>query len=151
MAMIPLPADFSAFLRSLQEHEVKYLLIGGYAVAYHGYVRATVDMDVWVPKERSNAERLVGALKEFGFDVPELVPELFLVKDRILRLGNPPMRIEISTDIDGVEFGECYEDRVIASWDDIDVSVISLDKLRTNKLASGRLQDLDDLEHLEED
>ena len=151
MAMIPLPADFGEFLRLLKEHEVKYLLIGGYAVAYHGYVRATADMDVWVPRERSNSERLVLALKEFGFDVPELVADMFLVKDRILRLGIPPMRIEISTDIDGVQFDECYEDRVIASWDEVDVSVISLDRLRTNKLASGRLQDLDDLEHLGED
>ena len=151
MAMIPLPADFGEFLRLLKEHEVKYLLIGVYAVAYHGYVRATADMDVWVPRERSNSERLVLALKEFGFDVPELVADMFLVKDRILRLGIPPMRIEISTDIDGVQFDECYEDRVIASWDEVDVSVISLDRLRTNKLASGRLQDLDDLEHLGED
>ena len=108
-------------------------------------------MDVWVPRERSNSERLVLALKQFGFDVPELVPEMFLVKDRILRLGNPPMRIEISTDIDGVQFDECYGDRVVASWDDVDVSVISQDELRTNMLASGRLQDLDDLEHLGED
>ena len=151
MATIPLPADFSAFLKLLKEHEVRYLLIGGYAVAYHGYVRATADLDVWVPRERANSERLVLALKEFGFDVPELIPEIFLVKDRILRMGNPPMRIEICTDIDGVQFDECYEDRVTASWDDVDVSVLSLDKLRTNKLASGRLQDLDDLEHLGED
>lgn len=137
MATIPLPADFSVFLRLLKEHEVKYLLVGGYAVAYHGYVRATADMDVWVPRDRSNSERLVLALKKFGFGVPELVPDIFLVKDRVLRMGNPPMRIEISTDLDGVEFGECYEDRVIASWADVDVSLISLDKLRTNSSPAG--------------
>ena len=148
MAPIPLPLDFSAFLRLLNEREVRYLLIGGYAVGYHGYVRATADMDIWVPPERANSERLVVAIKEFGFDVPELKPDVFLAKDRILRMGNPPMRIEISTTIDGVTFDECYDDRVVAEWSDVSVCVISLDKLKTNKLASGRPQDIDDLEHL---
>lgn len=78
MAPIPLPPDFSAFLRLLNEHEVRYLLIGGYAVGYHGYVRATADMDIWVPRERANSEHLVLALKEFGFDVPELTPDVSL-------------------------------------------------------------------------
>lgn len=149
MAPIPLPPDFSAFLRLLNEHEVRYLLIGGYAVGYHGYVRATADMDIWVPRERANSEHLVLALKEFGFDVPELTPDVFLAKDRILRMGNPPMRIKISTTIDGVTFNECYDDRVVAEWSDVSVNIISLAMLKTNKLASGRPQDIDDLEHLD--
>lgn len=149
MALIPLPPDFSAFLRLLNEHEVRYLLIGGYAVGYHGYVRATADMDIWVPRERANSEHLVLALKEFGFDVPELTPDVFLAKDRILRMGNPPMRIKISTTIDGVTFNECYDDRVVAEWSDVSVNIISLAMLKTNKLASGRPQDIDDLEHLD--
>lgn len=149
MAPIPLPPDFSAFLRLLNEHEVRYLLIGGYAVGYHGYVRATADMDIWVPREQANSEHLVLALKEFGFDVPELTPDVFLAKDRILRMGNPPMRIEISTTIDGVTFNECYDDRVVAEWSDVSVNIISLAMLKTNKLASGRPQDIDDLEHLD--
>lgn len=149
MALIPLPPDFSAFLRLLNEHEVRYLLIGGYAVGYHGYVRATADMDIWVPREQANSEHLVLALKEFGFDVPELTPDVFLAKDRILRMGNPPMRIKISTTIDGVTFNECYDDRVVAEWSDVSVNIISLAMLKTNKLASGRPQDIDDLEHLD--
>lgn len=149
MAPIPLPPDFSAFLRLLNEHEVRYLLIGGYAVGYHGYVRATADMDIWIPRERANSEHLVLALKEFGFDVPELTPDVFLAKDRILRMGNPPMRIKISTTIDGVTFNECYDDRVVAEWSDVSVNIISLAMLKTNKLASGRPQDIDDLEHLD--
>lgn len=149
MATIPLPPDFSAFLRLLGERDVRYLLIGGYAVAFHGYVRATVDLDIWIPCETENAERLVDALCAFGFDVPELTPELFLEADRIVRMGIPPMRIEIATTISGVIFEPCYEERVTARWDDVEVSLISLERLKENKRAAGRMQDLVDLEHLE--
>jgi hypothetical protein len=79
MATIPFPLDFSAFLQLLNEHKVKYLLVGGWAVGYYGYVRATADMDVWVSNKRENAERLVNALQAFGFNVPELNAELFAV------------------------------------------------------------------------
>jgi hypothetical protein len=149
MATIPLPADFSAFLRLLNEHEVRYLLIGGYAVGYHGYVRATADMDLWVARERANAERVVAALRAFGFGVPELREELFLKENQVIRMGVPPMRIEIGTSISGVEFEACYAERVVAHWDDVEVSVISLGRLKENKRASGRLKDLVDLEYLE--
>lgn len=148
MAMIPLPPDFSEFLRLLNEHEVRYLLVGGYAVGYHGYVRATADMDVWVRRDRKNAERIVVVLQEFGFRVSELKPDLFLREDRIVRMGVPPMRIEIMTSASGVEFDDCYESRIVDEWDDIRVDVISLEKLKANKRASGRLKDLSDLEHL---
>ena len=102
MATIPLPSDFSAFLSLLQEHGVEYLLIGGYAVGYYGYVRATADMDLWVPIDQANAERLVSALQAFGFDVPDLKPSLFLKAGQVIRMGIPPMRIEIGTTISGV-------------------------------------------------
>lgn len=148
MALIPLPRDFSEFLKLLNENDVRYLLIGGYAVGYHGYVRATADMDIWIPRDQANSERLVQALVDFGFADPMLTPALFLVKDKILRMGIPPMRLEISTSIDGVEFDACYADRIVATWDDVEVSIISLAMLKVNKLASGRLQDLSDLEHL---
>ncbi len=149
MAMIPLPADFSAFLRLLNEHEVKYLLVGGYAVGYHGYVRATADMDVWIRRDRENAERVVRVLEQFGFGVSELEPALFVSEDRVVRMGIPPMRIEILTSISGVGFDECYAARVEERWDDAAVNIISLEKLKQNKRASGRLKDLSDLEHLE--
>jgi len=149
MATIPLPLDFSAFLKLLDAHEVRYLLIGGYAVGYYGYVRATADMDLWVPREPENAQRLVAALRDFGFDVPALKPELFLKENQIIRMGEPPMRIEISTSISGVEFETCYAERVVAEWDDVWVNVISLARLKENKRASGRLKDLTDLEYLE--
>lgn len=149
MATIPLPPDFSAFLKLLNEYEVRYLLIGGYAVGYYGYVRATADMDLWVPRERDNAERVVAALHAFGFGVSELKAELFLKENQVIRIGVPPMRIEIGTSISGVEFEACYAERVVARWDDVEVSVISLARLKENKRASGRLKDLVDLEYLE--
>src|SRR5512146_3028480 len=148
MATIHLPRDFKEFLRLLNAHNVEYLLIGGYAVNYHGYPRATADMDVWIAVHPTNADRVVAALKEFGFDLPDLSPELFLRPWQIIRLGVPPVRIEISTTISGVDFGECYAERVEGILDDVDVHIIDLEHLKRNKKASGRHQDLADLEHL---
>lgn len=149
MDMIPLPLDFKEFLRLLGEHEVRYLLVGGHAVGYHGYPRATGGMDVWVPRDRENAERLVGALRDFGFEPPELDAELFLEEGRVIRMGTPPVRIEIQTSLSGVDFDECYADRIVERWDDTEVDIISLAKLKQNKRAAGRLKDLSDLEYLE--
>jgi hypothetical protein len=149
MATIPLPPDFSEFLRLLAEHEVKYLLVGGHAVGYHGYPRSTGDMDIWIPRARENAVGLVTALEEFGFDEPELTADVFLEEGRVIRMGVPPLRIEIQTSLSGVDFDVCYSDRIVAKWDDVEVSIISLERLKENKRAAGRLKDLSDLEHLE--
>jgi hypothetical protein len=148
MADPTLAPDFSEFLRLLNENRVEYLLIGGYAVGYHGYVRATADMDVWLAMTPENATKAVESLKEFGFDVPELTPELFLKPNSIIRMGVPPLRIEVLTNISGVGFAECYAERIVGRIDGIDVPIISLRHLRANKLASGRGKDLVDLEHL---
>ncbi len=93
------------------------------------------------------AQRIVETLQEFGFE--DLSPELFLEEERVIRMGVPPVRIEILTSISGVDFEECYEERVIEQWDDVQTNVISLSKLKTNKRASGRLKDLSDLDYLE--
>jgi phage replication-related protein YjqB (UPF0714/DUF867 family) len=85
MEQIEFPQDFSEFLKLLNAHHVEYLLIGGFAVAIHGYPRATADMDEWVARNRTNAERIVSCLREFGFATPDLVPELFEDPDRIIR------------------------------------------------------------------
>jgi hypothetical protein len=148
MAAINLPPDFREFLRLLNAHKVEYLLIGGYAVAYHGYPRATADLDIWIATHPRNAAQVVAALKEFGFDVPELSAKLFQAENQIVRLGVPPVRIEIATGISGVNFTECYAGRVIDVLDGLDVSLISLHDLKRNKRASGRHKDLDDLENL---
>jgi len=148
MAIIRLPPDFKEFLNLLNSHQVEYLLIGGYAVGYHGYPRATAGMDLWVAIHEQNAERLVTVLKKFGFNVPELPENLFMKANQIVRMGVPPMRIELLTTISGVSFEECYRERIIDEIDGVEVSIINLRYLRINKRASGRHKDLDDLEHL---
>ena len=94
MAQITLPGDFKEFLRLLGARGVEYLLVGGYAVGHHGYPRYTADIDVWVPIDMGNAERLTTVLRDFGFDMPEVNPELFLRERMIIRMGVPPMRID---------------------------------------------------------
>jgi len=148
MATIQLPPDFKEFLLLLNSHQVEYLLIGGYAVGYYGYPRATGDMDVWIAIDPENAEKLVTVLKEFGFDVPNLSPELFLEKGKITRMGVPPMRLEILTTISGVSFEDCYANRTIDVVDGVEINFISISHLRANKKASGRHKDLNDLENL---
>jgi predicted nucleotidyltransferase len=148
MATTRLPSDFKEFLKLLNSNQVEYLLIGGYAVGYYGYSRATADMDIWIAIHPQNAARMMAALGAFGFNVPELSADLFLQKDRIIRMGVPPLRIEIMTTISGVRFEECYRERVIDTLDEVEVSLISLHHLKVNKAASGRHKDLDDLEHL---
>ncbi|MEW6248678.1 MAG: DUF6036 family nucleotidyltransferase [Nitrospirota bacterium] len=148
MATINLPPDFKEFLRLLNEHHVEYLLVGGYAVAYHGYPRATADMDVWIATHPDNARRVVSALRTFGFDLPELTPALFQQPGQIIRLGRPPVRIEIATSVSGVEFAECYKARVVDDMDGVMVHVLSLRHLKANKKAAGRYKDLEDLENL---
>ena len=145
---IKLPQDFKEFLRLLRSHGVRYLLVGGHAVGYHGYPRATGDMDIWVALEPGNADRIVTALREFGFDVPELDPGLFLEHQSLVRMGNSPLRIEIMTTISGVSFDDCYADLIDATIDGVQVSLIDLTNLKKNKRASGRLKDLADLEQL---
>jgi hypothetical protein len=148
MATVNLPLDFKEFLQLLSAHRVEYLLIGGYAVAYHGYPRATADMDVWIALHPQNAEKVVAALKVFGFDLPELSPALFLKEGQIIQMGVPPLRIEIATSISGVRFEECYAARVIDILDEVEVNLISLTHLKANKKAAGRYKDLNDLENL---
>jgi hypothetical protein len=124
------------------------LLIGGYAVGYYGYPRTTKDIDIWIAIHPENAERMVAALRQFGFDVPELSVNLFLQEKSIVRMGVPPLRIEIITVISGVSFEECYAERKVDVIDGVEVSLISLKHLKINKKASGRFIDLNDLEHL---
>ena len=145
---VELPLDFREFLKSLKDHGVRYLLIGGYAVGYYGYPRATNDLDVWVEIDPDNAERVVAALRAFGFGVPSLSDSLFLQEDNIVRIGVPPVRIKIMTSISGVRFDQCYADRVVDTIGGVEVDLIGLPQLRANKKASGRFKDLDDLEHL---
>lgn len=147
--MIPIPHDFLEFLSCLSDHEIKFLLIGGYAVAYHGYVRTTGDLDVFVECSPENAEKLVAACGGFGLG-SSVTLELFLTPGNILRFGVPPMRLEILNDISGVSFQECWESRDVMKLREVEVPVIGIQKLLQNKKASGRQKDLLDLQMLQD-
>ncbi|MDA0831901.1 MAG: nucleotidyltransferase [Planctomycetota bacterium] len=149
MGTTRLPPDFKDFLKLLNSKRVKYLLIGGYAVSYYGYSRATADIDIWVAIDPKNAQRITSVIRDFfDCEVEGATPELFTQKNKIVRMGVPPFRIEVLTTISGVEFDDCYLKRKRVSIDGIKVSLISLEDLKVNKRASGRHQDLNDLEHL---
>ncbi len=148
MNTIRLPTDFKELLKLFNSHEVKYLVVGGYAVGYHGYPRATGDIDIWVECTGTNADKVIAALREFGFDVPQLNKELLLKENRVIRMGTPPLRIEILTSISGVVFQECYAEAVAAEADKVNVPFICLKHLLINKKAAGRLKDLTDVEQL---
>lgn len=141
--------DFREFIGSLNDNQVRYLVIGGYAVALHGYPRYTKDMDVWLEMGAENAARTVKALEQFGFGSLGLQESDFLEPDQVIQLGYPPVRIDLITSAPGVEFGSCYASRVEVEIEGVVVNFIDLENLKRNKRASGRLQDLADLENLE--
>ena len=141
--------DFKEFIQSLNANCVRYLVIGGYAVALHGYPRYTKDIDVWIEMSAENAARMVEALEQFGFGSLGLEAADFLAPDQVVQLGYPPNRIDIITTPPGVDFERCYASRVEVEIDGVDVSFIDLESLKRSKRASGRLQDLADLENLE--
>ena len=147
--MIPIPRDFREFLRLLNKHRVKYLVIGGYAVGYHGYPRYTGDIDIFVAISPKNGASMVKVFSEFGFADDDLTPEFFCDYGQVIRLGREPMKLEIVNKIDGVTFAECYARRVRARFEQLAVNFIAFDDLLKNKRASGRHKDLQDLEVLQ--
>jgi hypothetical protein len=130
----------------LNSNSVEYLVIGGYAVNYYGFSRATADLDIWIAIGPDNAKRITEALRCFGFDQAD--PALFQETRRIVRMGVPPVRLEILTTISGVDFADCYSRRLEAEMDGVTVNFIQLDDLKRNKRASGRLKDQVDLDKL---
>jgi predicted nucleotidyltransferase len=145
---VQLPDDFKEFLRLLNDRNVDYLLIGGYAVGYHGYPRATNELDVWIGASTDNVGKVIDALKAFGLDTPDLNADLF-ADGRIVRIGVPPIRIEVMSEISGVDFPSCFEARLRDTIDGVSIQIIDLENLKQNKRASGRFKDLDDLENLD--
>lgn len=142
--------DFKEFVQSLNASRVRYLIVGGYAVAVHGHPRYTKDIDIWIEMSEEKAHRLVQALDDFGFGSLGLQPADFLQPDQIVQLGYPPARIDLLTTLVGVDFDTCHASRVDVLIDDVVASFIDLENLKRNKRASGRLQDLADLENLGE-
>ena len=148
MAKIELHPDFKDFLRLLTSHNVRYLPVGGYAVGYHGYPRATGYMDIWIEMSESNSINVASAFRDFGIPDEALSKDLFLEKNKVIRIGVPPVRLEVITSASGVDFNECYSNREVVEIDGIPVNLISLQDLKKNKRATGRHKDLEDMEHL---
>lgn len=144
-----LSKDFKEFIELLNRHKVRYLVVGGYAVAFHGYPRYTKDLDVWIELSPENADNVINALEEFGFGSLGLKPEDFLENDQIIQLGYPPNRIDILTTLKQIKFEDCYKERVEVDIQDIKLNFIDLKNLKQNKRATGRPQDLADAENLE--
>ncbi len=145
--MIPLPEDFRDFIQLLNQKRVKYLVVGGYAVAYHGFPRYTGDIDFFVELSARNAALLIEVFRDFGFREPPLAA-LFLEPGNIVRVGWQPNRLEVINKIDGVSFDACWKTRKQARIAGLRVNFIDLVHLRQNKLASGRPKDLEDLRQL---
>jgi hypothetical protein len=124
------------------------LVLGGYAIAFHGHPRYTKDLDIWLELSEENAERVLQALRDFGFGEMDLTKEDFLQFGQVVQLGYPPNRIDLINSPDGVDFAECYAARIEIEITELKISVIDLENLKKNKKASGRLQDLADLEKL---
>ncbi|OGO29846.1 MAG: hypothetical protein A2Z16_13190 [Chloroflexi bacterium RBG_16_54_18] len=141
--------DFKEFIQSLNNNQVHYLIVGGYAVAFHGHPRYTKDIDIWIELEKENASKIIKALDQFGFGSLGLKEEDFLIEDQIIQLGYPPNRIDLLTSLSGIDFKICYVLRVQVEVEGVIVNFIDLESLKKNKQASGRHQDLADLENLE--
>lgn len=144
----PLPPDFKEFLRLLNSAKIEYLIVGGFAVSFHGYPRPTGDLDIWIALHPATARSMLAVIEQFGFADTGATPELLQTPNKVIRMGMPPVRIEILTSISGVEFGACHKRRVEAHLDGVPVSIISADDLRANKAAANRDKDRNDLKHL---
>lgn len=142
--------DFRAFIEYLNANGVRYLLVGGYAVAHHGHPRYTKDLDIWLEVAPDNAIRVLKALDDFGMSQLGLEQKDFLEPKAVIQLGYPPRRIDLLTSADGVSFEDCFNSRVEVNWDGVRIPVIDLENLIRNKRASGRHQDLADIESLSE-
>lgn len=144
-----LSQDFHELLECFARNDVRYLIVGGWALAAHGHPRLTKDLDVWVWAESTNARALLEALEEFGFGDLDLSVEDFSQPDIVIQLGYPPNRVDLLTSPTGVDFESCWGDRLEIQMDGVLVPFIGLEGLKANKRASGRPQDMVDVEILE--
>lgn len=142
--------DFREFIELLNANEVKYLIVGGYAVGFHGYPRYTKDLDIWILVSEENAEQILTALNQFGFGLMGLKREDFLNPENFIQLGYPPNRIDLVMSCDGLEFESTFKSKITVEADGLEINFIDLENLRMNKLASGRPQDLADLDNLKD-
>ena len=141
--------DFKELLLAFNAHNVEYLIVGAHALAAHGHVRATKDLDLWVRPDVSNAQKVLQALSDFGAPLSNLTADDLSKKETIFQIGLPPLRIDIITNIDGVEFEEAWPDRLETLFGGAPAFVLSRHHLITNKKTAARLQDLADVQQLE--
>lgn len=141
--------DFKEFIQLLNANEVRYLVVGGYALAAHGCPRYTKDLDVWLDMTEENAAHVMKTLADFGFGSLGLKQSDFMTKGQVIQLGYPPNRIDLLTSADGVDFEDCYKARVVFNINSVDVNFIDVESLKVNKRTTGRSQDLADLEALQ--
>jgi len=142
--------DFKEFIELLNANHVRYLIVGGYAMAFHGHPRYTKDLDIWVEYTAENTVELIKALEQFGMGSLGLTSTDFSEPDQVVQLGFPPYRIDIMTTASGVEFADAYEHRTKTTVNGVEIDFINLTDLKKNKKATGRLQDMADLEKLGE-
>ena len=143
--------DFREFLALLNEHEVKFIIVGGYALAFHGAPRFTGDIDVFVKPDRDNAKLILNALVDFGFSSLDITIDDLQDQNNIIQLGLPPVRIDLITSISGVSWEEADGSKESGLFGDVSVSYIGKKQFIINKRASGRKKDLADLESLGEE
>jgi hypothetical protein len=144
-----LSKDFKEFVALLQRHEAEYMIVGGYAVGVHGYPRYTGDLDIWLNPTVPNAERVLRAITDFGFGAFNLTVADLTKEGNVIQFGQPPLRIDLLTAIDGVTFDACYANRKEVTFDGLTMNFIGYHDLVTNKKATGHHRDLDDVENME--
>ena len=142
--------DFKELLLAFNAHSVEYLIVGAHALAAHGHIRATKDLDLWVRPDEKNAQRVLHSLSAFGAPLGDLTAEDLSRKNTIFQIGLPPIRIDIITAIEGVEFDDAWPDRLETSFGGVPAFVLSRHHLIANKKTAARLQDLADVQQLEE-
>jgi predicted nucleotidyltransferase len=142
--------DFLEFISLCNKHKVEYLVIGGYAVAIHGYPRYTKDIDVSIQISVKNAEAMIEVMKEFGFASLNLTSEDFIKVGGFIQLGYEPLRIDIVNDLDGVSFEKALKNKTVVEYEGVSINFIGYEDLIKNKQHAGRSQDIVDIEKLKE-
>ena len=140
--------DFKEFIESLNKNSVRYLIIGSFALSYYSEPRYTKDIDLLVDSTASNADRLMTAIREFGFSDIELGSRDFLEPDQVIQLGIAPLRIDLLTSLKGIPFADAWDRRTTGQYGDIPAFYISKQDLIDHKKLVGRKQDLADIEKL---
>jgi predicted nucleotidyltransferase len=141
--------DYKDMLRALSDEKVKFLLIGAYALAFHGYPRATMDIDIWIMPSPENADAVLRALQRFGSPLQNLTKKDLMQDGTIFQIGVAPRRIDIITSASGLQFEETFRNSKPVKFEEIEVRIPSIDDLILNKKATGRTKDLADAEVLE--